>query len=81
MKQYDATLVAEYMLRLLEKYSYLDYDVAIHNIKSKFGDDYLYKNGNLTVCINKDVLDEFKLLYKKLNRFKWNGKSRSWEQN
>ena len=72
--------VAEFMVAEMgtDFYYYLDQKSAVHRIRERFGDEFIYVNRNGNAAIDKRVLDEFNLLTK--DRVVWERKRRWWRR-
>ena len=53
---------AEWMLKELERTQFLHQQVAVYELKERFGDGVVYINDQGNDAISKQVLDEFKKL-------------------
>lgn len=57
--------VAEWMLEKLKERGYLYQEIAVGKIKSKYGQEFTYRNRNGNLAIDKRVLKEFRKLTEK----------------
>lgn len=73
----DNKTVAEFMINEIieKKYAYQEY--LVHDIRTKFGDEFVYENENGNLAISKNVLKEFKKL-KEENGIEWDRSDKSW---
>ena len=54
--------IAQWMLAEFDKTGLSDQQVAAHQMQTHFGKQFVYRNKNLNLAIEKPILDEFKKL-------------------
>lgn len=77
-EKYSARDVAVFMLEQLNEQNYLYQEVIVWDIRSKFGERFVYENQNGNLAISRDVLKEFRNLTKE--SVVWERGSRLWRK-
>ncbi len=76
----DNKIVAEFMISEIGNKGHLYQEYLVHDIETKFGEEYVYENENGNLAISKKVLNEFKKL-KEANGIEWDRSERCWVKN
>ena len=68
--------IAQWMFDHFETQKYLYQESVVYKVKNQFGPDFVYKNKNGNLAIEKDVLEEFRKISE--GKVVWERGYRAW---